>query len=39
METSRIPNHGHEHAMRKQDRYTLVPDKFFPGPSWTVVVA
>ena len=39
MSTSRIPNHGHEHAMGKQDCYTLVPDKFFPGPSWTAVAA
>ena len=39
MDTSRIPNHGHEHAMWKQDRYTLVPDKFFPGSSWTAVAA
>ena len=39
MDTSRIPNHGHEHAMGKQDRYTLVPDKFFLGSSWTAVAA
>ena len=26
--TSRTPNHGHEHPMWKQDRYTLVQEKW-----------
>lgn len=29
MDTSQIPNHDHEHPRGKQDRYILVPDKFF----------
>ena len=37
MGTSRIPNHDCEHAIGKQDRYTLVPDKFFPGSSRSAV--
>lgn len=39
MGTSRIPNHDYEHAIVKQDRYTLVPDKFFPGSSRSAVAA
>jgi hypothetical protein len=37
MGTSQIPNHDHEHPIGKQDRYTLVQDKFSPGLSWTAV--
>ena len=39
MGTNQTPNHGHEHAMGKQNRYILVQDTFSPGLSWTAVAA
>jgi hypothetical protein len=39
MDTSRIPNHDHEHVMWGQDIYTLGPDMFSSSLSWTTAAA